>query len=195
MTRQIQRSLDQSSTPPSPLSPRKLVLRHLGVVAKAAEHHPSDDTSAELTTVGLHCHQELIGVLRWAVEIGRLDTLLEAALLSTHLALPRQGHLEQVHHIFGYLKQSPRRRLCLDPDHPSISEERFTKCEWTDFYKHAEEPVLPNMPTPRGRHMSTHTFVGLGPCRRQGRQKVSNGRPHILLQGPSSVMQQEAEFN
>jgi hypothetical protein len=81
-----------------------------------AEYHPSDDTSAELTAIGLHCYQELIGVLRWAVEIGRLDILLEVALLSTHLALPRQGHLEQVCHIFGYLKQSPRRRLYLDPD-------------------------------------------------------------------------------
>jgi hypothetical protein len=98
-------------------------------------------------------------VLRWAVEIGRLDILLEVALLSTHLALPRQGHLEQVYHIFGDLKQSPRRRLYLDPDYPMISEERFTKYEWTDFYKYAEEAQPLNMPTPRGRHMSTHCFV------------------------------------
>jgi hypothetical protein len=52
------------------------------------DHHPSNDISAEVTASGLHCYQELIGVLRWAVEIGRLDTLLEVALLSTHLALP-----------------------------------------------------------------------------------------------------------
>ena len=123
------------------------------------DYHPSDDVSAELTAVGLHYYQELIGVLRWAVEIGRLDILLEVALLSTHLALPRQGHLEQVYHIFGYLKQSPRRRLYLDPDYPMISEERFTKYEWTDFYKYAEEAQPPNMPTPRGRYMSTHCFV------------------------------------
>jgi hypothetical protein len=122
-------------------------------------HHPTNDTSAELTATGVHCYQELIGVLRWAVEIGRLDILLEVALLSSHLALPRQGHLEQVHHIFGYLKQSPRRHLYLDPDYPMISDERFSKYEWTHFYKHAEEPQPPNMPTPRGRHMSTHCFV------------------------------------
>jgi hypothetical protein len=40
-----------------------------------------------------------------------------------------------------------------------ISEERFTKHKWTDFHKHAKEPQPPNMPTPRGRHMSTHCFV------------------------------------
>ena len=49
--------------------------------------HPSEDTSAELNAEGLGLYQELIGVLRWAVEIGRLDILLEVALLSSHLAL------------------------------------------------------------------------------------------------------------
>ena len=47
----------------------------------------------------------------------------------------------------------------MDPDYPIISEERFTKYDWTDFYKYAEEAEPPNMPTPRGRHMSTHAFV------------------------------------
>jgi hypothetical protein len=122
-------------------------------------YHPSDDTTAELNADGVSYYQELIGVLRWAVEIGRLDILLEVALLSSHLALPRRGHLEQVYHIFGYLKQSPRRRLYLDPDHPIISEQRFVKYDWTDFYKYAEDTLPPNMPKARGRAFSTHCFV------------------------------------
>jgi hypothetical protein len=108
---------------------------------------------------GLRYYQELIGVLRWAVEIGRLDILLEVALLSCHLALPRKGHLDQVYHIFAYLKYSGKRRVYLDPSYPKISENRFEKYDWTDFYKYAEEPVPPNMPAPRGRYMSTHCFV------------------------------------
>jgi hypothetical protein len=112
-----------------------------------------------LTDRGVKYYQELIGVLRWAVEIGRLDILLEVSLLSSHLALPRTGHLEQVYHIFGYLKQSPRRRLYMDPDYPAIHEDRFTKHDWTDFYKYAEEAIPPNMPAPRGRYMSIHCFV------------------------------------
>jgi hypothetical protein len=98
-------------------------------------------------------------VLRWAVEIGRLDILLETALLSSHLALPRRGHLEQVYHIFGYLKHSPRRRLYMDPDYPAIQEDRFVKYDWTDFYKYATDPKPPNMPQPRGRAMTVHCFV------------------------------------
>jgi hypothetical protein len=121
--------------------------------------HPSEDISAELNADGLRLYQELIGVLRWAVEIGRLDILLEVALLSSHLALPRRGHLEQVYHIFGYLKHGPRRRIYLDPDYPNIREDRFREYDWTDFYQYASDPDPPNMPTPRGRTMSTHCFV------------------------------------
>ncbi len=123
------------------------------------DYHPAEDTSAELDAEGLGCYQELIGVLRWAVEIGRLDSLLEMSLLSSHLALPRKGHLEQVHHIFACLKHGSRRRIYLDPSHPSISESRFQACDWTDFCKCAEEPIPSNMPTARGRTMSAHCFV------------------------------------
>jgi hypothetical protein len=66
------------------------------------------ETSAELKADGVQYFQELIGVLRWAVEIGRVDILLEVSLLSTYLAMPREGHLEQALHIFGYLKIHPK---------------------------------------------------------------------------------------
>ena len=70
-------------------------------------YRPELDTSPELKTEGLQRYQELIGILHWAVELGRVDILLETSLMSTHLALPRRGHLEQLHHIFGYLKTNP----------------------------------------------------------------------------------------
>ena len=60
---------------------------------------------------GVKIYQELIGILRWSVEIGRVDILLEVLLLSSHLALPIVGHLQAVYHIFGYLKQVPKRKL------------------------------------------------------------------------------------
>jgi len=85
-------------------------------------YHPGEDTTPELEPEGVKTYQELIGILRWAVEIGRIDILLEVSLLSSHLALPREGHLAQVYHIFGYLKSSPRRRLFFDPTDPIISE-------------------------------------------------------------------------
>ena len=60
---------------------------------------------------GVQTYQELIGILRWAVETGKVDILLEVSLLSSHLALPRVGHLQSVYRIFGYLKQVPKRKM------------------------------------------------------------------------------------
>ena len=73
--------------------------------------------------------------------------------------MPRIGHLEQALHIFGYLKAKPKRKLAFDPGHPHISKDRFQKCDWTEFYRDAEEAIPPNMPKPKGHGMSTHCFV------------------------------------
>ena len=117
------------------------------------------EDTPELKEDGVQRFQELIGQLRWAVEIGRVDILLETSLLSSYLAMPRVGHLEQALHIFGYLKQHLKRKLAFDPAHPDIDENRFQKCDWTEFYRDASEAIPGNMPKPRGNSMSTHCFV------------------------------------
>lgn len=122
-------------------------------------YRPELDTTPELALEGHRYFQELIGVLRWACEIGRLDILLEVALLSAYLASPREGHLEAALHIFGYLKHHPKRRIAFDPEHPNIDERRFVRHDWADFYRDAAEALPPNAPPPRGKPVSTHCFV------------------------------------
>ena len=117
------------------------------------------DDTPELKADGVQYYQELIGVLRWAVELGRVDILLETSLMSAHLAMPRIGHLDQVLHMFAYLKEKPKRRIALDPTDPQIDERKFKKYDWEDFYKGASEPIPGDMPPPRGLPMSTHAFV------------------------------------
>jgi hypothetical protein len=85
--------------------------------------------------------------------------LLETSLLSTHLALPRRGHLDQVYRMFGYLKSHPKRKLAFDAMHPLISEKMFKKHDWNDFYRGVSESIPGEMPNPRGNTMSTHCFV------------------------------------
>ncbi len=124
-----------------------------------ADYRPELETSDELKSDGVQCYQELIGVLRWAVELGRVDILLETSLLSTYLAMPRVGHLNQVYRMFGYLKQYPKRKLAFDPMHPRISEKMFKQHDWHDIYRDAQEAIPWDMPKPRGNSMSTHCFV------------------------------------
>ena len=121
-----------------------------------AGYRPGRDISTEQTSVGVQRYHELIGVLQWVAELGRVDILLETAMLSTYMALPRKGHLEQVYHVFGYLKTHSKRRLFFDPWHPDIHERDFSSYEWYDFYCNAKEQVPIDMLLPRGHAVSSH---------------------------------------
>ena len=124
-----------------------------------SNYHPNEDVSDELDSDGIRDFQALIGILRWATKLGRLDVLLETALLSQHLASPRIGHLEQAYHIFGYLDQKSKRSLYMDPTHPNIAEQTFTQYDWGEFYCGVEEPIPSNAPEALGKAVSTHCFV------------------------------------
>ena len=67
-------------------------------------YRPELDQSRELDPKEEAYFQSLIGILQWAVELGRtLDIAVEVSMLSFHVALPREGHLQQVFHIFEYV--------------------------------------------------------------------------------------------
>ena len=88
------------------------------------------DVTAKLKANGIQYPQQLIGVLQWACEIGRVYIWIETSLLSTQLASPRIGNLEQVYDIFGYLKDISKRKLGFDPVHPKININRFHRFDW-----------------------------------------------------------------
>ena len=123
------------------------------------DYRPELETSPELKSVGVQTYQEMIGMIRWAVELGRVDILLEASLMSTYMAMPREGHLQQLYRIFGFLKLNPNRKIAFDFQHPKIDEKRFKAYDWYDFYRDAKEAIPADMPAPRGNVMSTHCFV------------------------------------
>ena len=113
----------------------------------------------KMTTDGVKRYQELIGQLRWAVDIGSLEILLETSMLLIYLATTWVGHLKQAFHIFGYLKAHPKRKLGFDPEHPIINENKFQKCERVEFYRDPDEATPGNMTAARGKFMSIHCFV------------------------------------
>ena len=46
-------------------------------------------------------YMQLIGILRWMCELGRIDIVYETAILSRYSIQPRTDHLEQLLHIFS----------------------------------------------------------------------------------------------
>ena len=116
-------------------------------------YHPELDVSLELDAKYTSYYQSLIGDLRWMVELGRVHICLEASLLSSHIALPREGHYEQVLQLFSYLKKFHDTELVYDPSDPVVDEGQFQRRDWAshNFGHVDEQEELPErMPEPRG---------------------------------------------
>lgn len=83
--------------------------------------------------------------------------------MSSHLALPREGHLEQVFHIFAYLKKHMNTEMVFDPSVPEIDMNIFQRQDWSySIYstpgEELKEDVPPNMPDPLGRGFTIRVF-------------------------------------
>ena len=116
-------------------------------------YRPEQDVSPELHAEDALYYQSLIGVLRWIVELGRVDICLEVSMLSSHLALPREGHMQQVFHTVAYLKKYHNTELVYDPSDPMVDMLQFQWRDWTaseSGHIEGREELPPNMPEPRG---------------------------------------------
>jgi hypothetical protein len=125
----------------------------------SSNYRPELDMTPYLDDDFTRFYQQLIEILHWSVELGHIDIHLPVALLAQHLAQPRVGHLDQVFHIFSYLKQHSRSRIVMDPTKPMVDQEQFVKMDWNALYPDAKEQIPPNAPTPRGNSILISCFV------------------------------------
>ena len=70
----------------------------------------------------------------------------ETLIMSSHIALPRVGHLQKLYQIFGYLKHHDSARLVFEPTYPTIDYNNFPVHDWIQFYGRVKEETLDNMP-------------------------------------------------
>jgi hypothetical protein len=122
-------------------------------------YRPELDTSPLLEDDAINYFQSQVSILRWAVELGRIDIYVDVAMLSQHLVHPRQGHLEAIYHIYSYLKRHERCTMVFDEAFVSFSEADFPVFDWTDFYGPVSETMPPNAPEPRGNPVEMTAFV------------------------------------
>lgn len=122
-------------------------------------YRPELDVSPVLGPEQANYYQSLIGVLRWADELGRIDIYIDVSLLSGYLAEPRIGHLEQVFHIFSYLKHHMNSHMVFNPNYISWDQASFCEYDWKEFNHDAKEPIPPNAPEPRRNPVQINAFV------------------------------------
>ena len=120
------------------------------------------DISLECNHFEINYFQNLIGVLRWIVELGRIDIAYEVSSLSKFLAQPRTGHIYQALHIFKYLEVHIDNELSFDPFYQEIRSDvdpqRLMR-EMKEVYVDACEELPTNAPIPRGKSIQMNCFV------------------------------------
>jgi hypothetical protein len=113
--------------------------------------HPEFDTSDLLDDIEVQRYQSLIGAMQWAISIGRFDIITAVMTLSSFRAMPRQGHMDRVKRIYGYLskmKDAVIRLRVEEPDLSGLPEQDF---DWSNtVYGDVKEMVPDDIPDPLG---------------------------------------------
>ena len=93
---------------------------------------------------------QLIGFLRWAIELGRIDIMAEVSVLSQHQCQPIEWNLAAVYHMFWYLKYNLKEisdRIFFDYKITDIDEQLFRPSNnivWEELYPDTEEAIPGN---------------------------------------------------
>lgn len=122
--------------------------------------HPELDTSELLDSQGIKDFQSLIGQCQWAVSIGRFDIMTAVMTLSSFRAVPRRGHLERACRIIGYLSKMRHGMIRYRTELPDYSDLPETTGKWdlTPYFG-AEELIPHDMPEPRGKPVTTTSYL------------------------------------
>ena len=135
----------------------------------SSEYRPELESSQYCSDKHTTIYQNLMGMLRWMCELGRIDILHEASLLSQYMSSPRQGHLQQAFNVFYYLNHNLAKGwLIFDPLDYDINWVPIRNDElhpqkraeaMKELYPDAEDLPPPKMPLPRGKPVNINVFV------------------------------------
>jgi hypothetical protein len=104
-------------------------------------------------------YQSQIGIMRWCVELVRIDIITEVSMLFTYLFLPLTGHLEAFFHVFAYLGLHHNAKVVSDPTYPAVDMGTFIKTDWKSMHGDVKEMIPSDAPNPRGMEVDLRLFV------------------------------------
>ena len=117
----------------------------------SSNYRPEADISPELPPHIASYYQSLIGILRWIVELGRADIVMETSAMASMMALPREGHLKTVFQMFAFLSGKHNGVMVFYPSEPDLDLSKISKEDWSATpYGRCHEDIPSNAPPPRG---------------------------------------------
>jgi hypothetical protein len=127
-------------------------------IPKDPKDHPELDETDFLDEKGKKVYMSLMGMLQWAVTLGRIDIHEAVMTMSRFRTQPRKGHLERLVKIFGYLnyyKSCSIKFRTESPDYSRFKEETF---DWSYIYGDVHEELPSDMPEPKGKPVVISVF-------------------------------------
>jgi len=123
---------------------------------------PELGTSDVVDSDGRQICWSLIGMLQWAVTLGRLDTHHVSMCMSRFGAGPRKGHLQAVSKTFGCLDKC--RSASIEfwtgiPDCSELEKEQPIEHDWSHICGEVEETTDPNLPTAKRKPVRAAFFT------------------------------------
>ena len=102
----------------------------------------------------------IIGQLIWLAGLGRFDIAVHVMTMSRFRQQPRVGHLTRFKRSMGCLANFPHGSLRFRTHEPDYSNLPCKECDWQrTVYSGAKEEVPHDIPEPKGKHVTTTTYV------------------------------------
>ena len=122
--------------------------------------HPELDTSPELDAAGIAKYQSMIGAAQWLISLARFDIATAIMTLSRFRAAPRQGHLDQLKRVYGYVQKFSSAYIRVRTEMPDYSNIEHMKYDWAyTVYGDVKEAIPSDVPKPLGKPVMTTTYV------------------------------------
>ena len=147
--------------------------------------HPELDDSPILDDEGIRKYQSLVGTLQWTITLGRFDIGTAVMTMSSFRAAPREGHLERLRRICGYLYKMKNGFIRVRVDEPEYSDLPSHEYDWAKtVYGDVEEQVPEDAPPTRGKRVVMTTYKDANLYHDLTTGRAVTGVLHMLNQTP-----------
>ena len=147
--------------------------------------HPELDDSPLLGVDDIAKYQSIIGALQWAISLGRFDIATAVMSMSSFRVAPRQGHLERLQRICGYLYKFRAGAIRVRTELPDYSDLSYKEYDWErTVYGKVKEELPSDAPPPKGKPVATATYKDANLYHDLSTGRAVSGVLHFINQTP-----------
>ena len=151
-----------------------------------AQGHPENDLSGFCDQDQIKEFQTFVGQLIWVSGLGSFDIPVHVMTVSRFRQQPRVGHLERIKRIIGGLVNFPHGSLRFRTHEPDYSNLPHKEYGWQrTVYSGAKEEFLYDIPEPKGKHVTTTTYVDANLHHDQVTGRAVTACLHLVNANPS----------